>query len=102
MKKKINMIVKKDEANLRVDVFINKKENSISRTSVKNLILENKLKINNLIINSPSKKIYTDDVVELIIPEPKKTSLKPYEYKLNIVYEDKDLLTKIFLVSSKI
>ena len=92
MKKKINMIVKKDEANLRVDVFINKKENSISRTSVKNLILENKLKINNLIINSPSKKIYTDDVVELIIPEPKKASLKPYEYKLNIVYEDKDLL----------
>ena len=92
MKKKINMIVKKDEANLRVDVFINKKENSISRTSVKNLILENKLKINNLIINSPSKKIYIDDVVELIIPEPKKASLKPYEYKLNIVYEDKDLL----------
>ena len=97
MKKKINMIVKKDEANLRVDVFINKKENSISRTSVKNLILENKLKINNLIINSPSKKIYTDDVVELIIPEPKKASLKPYEYKLNIVYEDKDLLLLINL-----
>ena len=43
---------------LRVDVFINKKEKNISRTRIKNLILDKKLKLNNnKIINDPSKNI---------------------------------------------
>ena len=32
------------------------------------------------------------DILELIIPEPKKASLKPYKYKLDIIYEDEDLI----------
>ena len=58
MKKKINLIVKDVDKNLRVDVFINKKENLISRTRIKNLILNRKLKLNNKIIENPSKKIH--------------------------------------------
>jgi len=92
MGKKINLIVKDDDKNLRVDVFINKKENDISRTRVKNLILNENLKLNNEIIKDPSKKIIAGDILELTIPEPKKASLKPYKYKLNIVYEDEDLI----------
>ncbi len=92
MKKKINLIVKENDKNLRVDVFINKKENSISRTRIKYLILDKKLKLNNKIIINPSKKISNGDIINLTIPEPKKTSLKPYKYKLNIIYEDDDLI----------
>tara|TARA_Y100000992_G_scaffold292951_1_gene251020 strand:+ start:67 stop:1047 length:981 start_codon:yes stop_codon:yes gene_type:complete len=92
MKKKINLIVNDDDKNLRVDVFINKKEISISRTRVKNLILNKKLRINNKTVVDPSKKIYKGDILNLVIPEPKKPSLKPYNYKLNIVYEDEDLI----------
>jgi len=92
MEKKINLIVKDDDKNLRVDVFINKKESGISRTRVKNLILNKRLKLNYKIMVDPSKKISIGDTLELIIPEPKKASLKPYEYKLDIVYEDKDLI----------
>ena len=86
------MIVKDKDQNLRVDVFINKKEINISRTRVKNLILNKKLKLNNEIIESPSKKVSINDVLELIIPNPKKASLKPYKYKLDIIYEDEDLI----------
>ena len=92
MEKKINLIAKKDDKNLRVDVFINKKKNDISRTRIKNLILEKRLKLNKEIIVSPSKKISNGDTIELIIPEPKKASIKPYKFKLNIVFEDKDLI----------
>jgi len=92
MEKKINLIVKEDDKNLRVDVFINKKENGISRTRIKNLILNKNLKLNSKIIIDPSKKISLDDTLILTIPEPKKASLKPYKYKLNIVYEDDDLI----------
>ena len=45
MEKKINLIVKEEDKNLRVDVFINKKESEISRTRIKNLILNQNLKI---------------------------------------------------------
>ena len=92
MKKKINLIVKDADKNLRVDVFINKKENKISRTRIKNLILDKKLKLNNQINIDPSKKVSCGDILELIIPEPKIASLAPYKYKLDIIYEDQDLI----------
>ena len=61
MEKKINLTVDKAENELRVDIFIKKREDNISRTKIKNLILDNKLQINNKIINDPSKKIYFND-----------------------------------------
>ena len=92
MKKSINLIVQLEENNLRVDVFINKRENLISRTRIKNLILKEQLKLNNKIIKSPSKKVSAGDKIILEIPRPKEASLKPYEFKLDIVHEDDDLL----------
>ena len=92
MEKKINLIVGDEDKNLRVDVFINRKENEISRTRIKNLILDKKLKLNNKIIEDPSKKVSFGDILELVIPKPKKASIKPYEYKLDIIYEDQDLI----------
>ncbi len=92
MKKIINLIVQLEENNLRVDIFINKRENSLSRTRIKNLILKGKLKLNNKIINSPSKKVSSSDIIYFEIPKPKKASIKPFDFKLDIIYEDKDLL----------
>jgi len=92
MEKNINFIVAENENNLRVDVLINKREELISRTRIKNLILKEKLKLNDEIINSPSKKVLTGDKLSLSIPEPQEASLKPYDFKLDIIYEDQDLL----------
>ncbi len=92
MKKKINLIVKESNKNMRIDVFINSKEKEISRTRIKNLILSKKLKINNKVISDPAKKVLKNDAIELIIPEPKKASLKPFKFKLDIVHEDKDII----------
>ena len=92
MEKNINLLVGEEENNLRLDIFINNREHQISRTRIKNLILNEKLKINNKIINSPSKKVLTGDEINLQIPTPKEASLKPYDFKLEIVYEDDDLL----------
>jgi len=92
MKKNINLIVEENENNLRVDVLINKRKELISRTRIKNLILKDKLKLNDEIIRSPSKKVVTGDKLNFQIPEPEETSLKPYKYKLEIIHEDEDLL----------
>ena len=92
MEKKINLKVKENDKNFRLDVFISNNSKEISRTRIKNLILDKKLKINNKIILDPAKKLNPGDKINLIIPEPKKSSLKPYKYKLNIIYEDEDLI----------
>jgi 23S rRNA pseudouridine1911/1915/1917 synthase len=92
MEKNINFIVEESENNLRVDVLINKREVLISRTRIKNLILKEKLKLNDDIIKSPSKKVITGDQLSFQIPEPEEASLKPYNFKLEIIHEDEDLL----------
>ena len=92
MKKKINLKVEEKDKNLRIDVFIRNNNKEISRTRIKNLVLDKKLKLNNKIIIDPAKKINLGDNINLIIPEPKKSSLKPYKYKLDIIFEDDDLI----------
>ena len=92
MKNIINLIVEEVENGSRIDSFISKKEKKLSRTRVKNLIKQKNLKINNLSIINPSQNVSTGDKITLIIPEPKKASLKPYNFKINIIYEDEDLL----------
>ena len=76
MKNIIKLIVKESEIDQRVDVFINKQESSLSRTRIKNLILKEKLKINNSIITNPSKKLNIRDEIQLEIPEPEKSFVK--------------------------
>ena len=92
MEKKINLIASTEEISLRLDVFINKHQKDISRTRIKNLILDKKVKLNNSIILDPSKKVLPGDKIYLEIPEPKTASLKPYDYKLDIIFEDEDLI----------
>ena len=91
MKNIINLIVQDDDKNLRIDSFLTKKK-ELSRTRIKNLILNNKLKLNKKILTDPSKMVSDGDTILLEIPRPKISSLKPYNYKLNIVHEDKDLI----------
>jgi 23S rRNA-/tRNA-specific pseudouridylate synthase len=55
MKNIINLIVKDYENGQRVDRFISNKEKDLSRTRIKNLILNKKLKINKKTITDPSK-----------------------------------------------
>ncbi len=92
MKNIINLIVTDKEKNQRIDQFITNKKVQLSRTRIKNLILKKKLRVNEKIIESPSKKVNQGDKIYLEIPKPKEVSLKPYKYKLDIFYEDKDVI----------
>tara|TARA_B100001057_G_scaffold423438_1_gene445579 strand:- start:936 stop:1784 length:849 start_codon:yes stop_codon:yes gene_type:complete len=48
--------------------------------------------INEKICTDPSKKVSENDNIKLEISEPQKASLVPFDFKLDIVYEDKDLM----------
>ncbi len=92
MKNIINLIVNENEINQRIDIYIANKEKKLSRTKIKNLIINKNLKINNILIEDPSKKISSGDYIILKIPEIKKESIKPFNYNLNIEFEDDDII----------
>ena len=92
MKNIIKFIVKDNENDQRVDLFLSNNKKELSRTRVKNLILNQRLLINEKICTDPSKKVSENDNIKLEIPEPQKASLEPFDFKLNVIYEDKDLM----------
>ena len=92
MRKVINMLVDKQYSGERLDVFISSKIADVSRTRIKNLILNGMVKINNQICYEPSKKISLKNNLIIEIPPPKKTNIKPYNYNLDIIFEDSDII----------
>ena len=92
MKKTINLLAEIHDNGLRVDQFINKYEQNFSRSKIKNLIIKKNLSINDKLSNDPSKKIKINDKITLIIPQPEVINLKPFNYKIDIIYEDNDLI----------
>ena len=65
MKNIINLIVKENSNKKRLDIFIFENRSDLSRTRIKNLILDNRVKLNGIIINLPSKKILQGDNISL-------------------------------------
>ena len=92
MKNTIKLIVQNDKINQRLDTYISHNKKELSRSQVKRLILNKKLTINEKIVINPSKKVKIGDEIVLQIIETPKAFIKPYKYKLDIVYEDNDLI----------
>jgi len=92
MNKTIKFLVKKKNNGERIDVFLSKEINYLTRSYLKKIIEKNNLKINNKINNSPSTKIRTDDKVEINILKKAENKLIPKKINLNIIFEDKDIL----------
>ena len=92
MNNTIKFLVKKVDNGERADIFLSKKINDLTRSFLKKLIKKNLLKINNKIINSPSIKLKTNDYLEIELIYDQEKKLIPKKIKLDIIYEDKDIL----------
>ncbi len=64
----------------------------VSRTRLKNLILEGQVVMDQLEIDDPAHKVHLNDEYEITIPDPHDPKPQPENIPLNIVYEDKDLI----------
>ena len=90
--KKYKFTVSEEQNLKRVDQFIVEELPTFSRTKISKLIKEGALLVNNEPIEERSKKVSFGDEVELSVPEPVPTDLKPQNIPLDVVYEDDDLL----------
>ena len=84
--------VDKRDAGTRIDIYLTKKISKFTRSFLKKIILTKNLKINNTVVSSPSTKIKTKDIIFINILSRNENRLIPKKIKIDIVYEDNDIL----------
>ena len=92
MNNSIKFSIKESDNDKRLDIFLTNKISHLTRTYLKKVIETKYVKINNHVEISPSKKIKTGDsiLVNLVVRNVEK--LLPNKIKLDIIFEDKELL----------
>ena len=86
------LLITEEDAGSRLDIVLTKLLPELTRSNLKKIIELNQVKINNIIINSPSKKLKINDNIEINLIPKQEIKIEPYKTKLNIVFEDKDIL----------
>ena len=81
-----------DEDGERLDIFLSKKINHLTRSYIKKIIESDQVKINDKIINTCSKKIKRSESIEVNLIVKNSEKLIPTKIKLDIHFEDKDIL----------
>ena len=85
------LITDQDVGN-RLDVVLVKLLPNLSRSNLKKIIELKQVKINNSVVVYPSKKLKKNDNIEINLITNDEIKILPSNIKLNIVYEDKDIL----------
>ncbi len=91
MNKHIKFLICESEINQRIDKFISLKLDKYSRSSIQKMINNNNILINGK-KSKNNYKLKLNDILEIIIPEPKEINILPENILLDIIYEDNDLL----------
>ena len=80
-----------DLENMRLDTYLSKKNDNLSRTMIQKLIEEGQILVNGN-KKKISYKVQIGDVIQIHIPEPKKTDIKAQNIPIEVIYEDDDIL----------
>ena len=87
--KKYEVTVK--EAGNRLDKAITILDNSISRTMIKKMLVDNKILVNGK-IKKASYKVEENDKIQIEEIKPKEITLKAQDIPIDILYEDNDII----------
>lgn len=84
-------VVKKEEINSRIDSYLAKTVEDLSRVAIQRLIDEEKILVNGKKTKA-SYKIQENDTITVEQEEPKEIELKAQDIPVEIIYEDKDII----------
>ena len=84
-------IVLEEDKGQRLDTYIAKIDENITRTSAQRLIEEENILVNGK-KQKVSYKIQNNDKITIEIPEPKQIELKAQKIPLDVIYEDSDII----------
>lgn len=83
------------EDNIRLDLYLSRWFDDISREYLKYLIESGYVKLSDNICLKPSKKVKVGDIIEIEFPPPKALELIPQNIPIDIIYEDEDIAVVI-------
>ena len=92
MKKDIIKLRVKTEEKNRLDLYLAKNLENLSRSQIKKIIMAGHLKINDQTITEPSKKISIGDSILLEIDNIRKDKIFPQKVNFEIIHEDEDIV----------
>ena len=92
MNNTIKFLVDAKNSGKRVDIFLAENIKQYTRSFLKKLIESKQAKLNQSIISSPSTKINYKDQIIINIVDKNKMDIIPKKIKLEIIYEDNDIL----------
>jgi 23S rRNA pseudouridine1911/1915/1917 synthase len=92
MNNSIKFLINKRDDGERLDIFLSKKITNLTRSNIKKIIEIDQVIINKIIVNTPSKKVKLNDKISININFRDSKKLTPSKIKLDIRYEDKDVL----------
>ncbi len=87
----MKQFVVKDNENIRLDSYLAKELNDLSRSAIQRLISENKVLVNNLNTKS-SYKVQLNDIIKVEEPEVQEATLKAQDIPIEVIYEDNDII----------
>jgi 23S rRNA pseudouridine1911/1915/1917 synthase len=86
-----NITVDKGQTLLRIDKFLMDRLPNVTRNKIQDAIDSGFIKVNDKLIR-PNYKVKPDDVIRVLLPEPKRMEeIEPEDLDLDIVYEDDHL-----------
>ena len=88
----IKFLIKKEDVGKRLDIILSKNISDFTRSNLKKIIESNNVKVNNLTISSPAKKVRLNDVILVKTVRNQEKKIKPTNLELDIIFEDRDLL----------
>lgn len=80
-----------EEVNKRIDKYLSEVIENKSRSFIQGLIDNDNIKVNDKLIKS-NYKLKLNDIIEVNLPEPLELEVKAEDIKLDIVYEDHDVI----------
>lgn len=76
---------------IRLDAYISKQMQDLSRSMIQKLLEGNKINVNGK-SEKPAYKVQNGDIIEINIEEPKEVKIEAQDIPLDIIYEDEDIL----------
>ena len=80
-----------DINNIRLDVYISERFNDCTRSYIKTLIDNQRIKVNDKLVKA-GYKLKVGDIIEVDFPPVETISTEAQNIPINIIYQDKDLL----------
>ncbi|NLL38656.1 MAG: RluA family pseudouridine synthase [Clostridiales bacterium] len=87
----IRIIPEPEEAGTRLDVFLAARVDGLSRSAATKLIESGHVKSSNRVLKK-NHRVNEGQTIEVEMPEPVPLELRPQDIKLDIIYEDEDII----------